>query len=257
MPSPTDSIRRRARSGVLASHYARPPSALAGALTRRAQPQPGRPLLAQELNNWGVNCYQPGYLDGAAQHIGEALALWQADLPADYNNVLAARASLAALETNRGYLAANLRYQGRAAGAAAVALPAWQRAQTFYTAPQLSRSSTSIDYTRSLAESGRCAEALPLAQAALEEATALKPAAAFERGFALDVLGKYAFERRDFGDALARLEGAVGANREAKGTGDWRMAIARGRLALALIKLGDQQKAQKALSLATIGLTSE
>lgn len=259
----------------------------------RAPKQPDRDLLAQELNNWGVGCYRAGDIEGAVTHIGEALTLWQADLPPDHSNLLTARSSLAALETNRGHLlegeaqlravlaqreagfaggsnaalldgwlnnssslVANLRFQRRSDEALAIGRAATQRAETGLPAPHLQRSIARSNYAAVLADLGDCVAAQPLAQSALDEARALAPAGALERGLALQVLGRCALQGKQADTARLQLDEAVTALTEGGSADHWRTMLARAELGLAEGALGQTANARTNLDIAITALTA-
>ena len=259
----------------------------------RAPAQPDRDLLAQELNNWGVGCYRAGDIDCAVTHIGEALAIWQSDLPPDHSNVLTARTSLAALETNRGHLAegekqlravlaqreaafasgsnaalldgwlnnssalmANLRFQQRSDEALAITRAAMQRADAGLAAPHLQRSIARSNNAAVLADLGDCAAAQPLGRSALEEARALAPAGALERGLALQVLGRCALQGNDADTARQQLDDAVTALTEGGSAEHWRTMLARAQLGLAEAASGQTAKARSNLDIAIGALTA-
>jgi len=260
----------------------------------RAPTQPDRALLAQELNNWGVGCYRAGDIDGAVTHIGEALAIWEADLPPDHVNLLTARTSLAALETNRGRLAegetqlravlaqreagmaaastaamldgwlnnstslvGNLRFQQRSDEALEIARAAMQRADADLTAPHLQRSIARSNLAAVLADLGDCAAAQPMAQGALDEARALAPAGALERGLALQVLGRCALQGKHPDTARQQLDEAVTALTEGGSADHWRTMLARAELGLAESALGQTTSARHNLDIAIESLTAE
>lgn len=254
----------------------------------RAQAQPDQSQLAAELNNWGVNCYQLGDLDGAALHVGEALALWQTMLPPDHTYVLTARGSLAALATNRGRLAdgeaqlrlvlaardtatardgdslqsasgwlasqsaliGNLRYQGRAADALEPARVAIARVDKFYAAPAAERSTARGDLAAVLADTGDCVQAEPIAQSALADARALAPGGVIEGAHASLILGGCALARRDYAAAQTLFRDAVAGYTEAGGADHWRTALARGQLGRALLGAGARDAARTELDAA-------
>ena len=260
----------------------------------RAPTQPDRDLLAQELNNWGVGCYRAGDIDGAVAHIGEALAIWQADLPPDHSNLLTARSSLAALETNRGHLAegeaqlravlaqrdaalaagsnaalldgwlnnssalvANLRFQQRSDEALDITRAAMQRADAGLTAPHLQRSIARSNLAAVLADLGDCAAAQLMAHSALDEARALAPAGALERGLALQVLGRCALQGKQPDTAKHQLDEAVTALTEGSSAEHWRTMLARAELGLAESEMGQTTSARLNLDIAIKSLTAE
>jgi len=259
----------------------------------RAPAQPDRELLAQELNNWGVGCYRAGDIDCAVTHIGEALAIWQSDLPPDHANLLTARTSLAALETNRGHLAegekqlravlaqreaafasgstaalldgwlnnssalmTNLRFQQRSGEALDIARAAMQRADAGLSAPHLQRSIARSNHAAVLADLGDCAAAQPLGRSALDEARALAPAGALERGLALQVLGRCALQGDDADTARRQLDEAVIALTEGGSADHWRTMLARAQLGLAEGALGQTASARSNLDIAIAALTA-
>lgn len=259
----------------------------------RAPTAPDRGLLAQELNNWGVGCYRAGDIDCAVKYISEALAIWQADLPPDHAFLLTARTSLATLETNRGHLAegetqlravlaqreaafgagsdaalldgwlnnssaliSNLRFQQRSEEALGIARIAMQRADAGLPAPHLQRSITRSNTAAVLADLGDCTAAQPLAQSALDEAHALAPAGALERGLALQVLGRCSLQGKVAETARQQLVQAVTALTEGGSSDHWRTLRARAELGLAEQALGQTSAARANLDTAIAALAT-
>jgi serine/threonine-protein kinase len=261
----------------------------------RAQAEPDKGLLAQELNNWGVTCHRVGDMNCAVERITEALALWQTMLASDHPHLLTARSNLAALETARGRLAdgeaqlrlviaardaatardgdnlqsaggwlasqsaliSNLRFQGRAAEALAPARAELARAERFYPPPSVEVSTARGDIAAVLADTGDCAQAEPIAQTALDEARTLAPAGALEGAHVSLVLGDCALARGDAAAAATHYRDAVAGYTTSGGAEHWRTLLARGSLGLALAAGGDHAAARTELDAAIGALTTQ
>ncbi|MBS0558142.1 MAG: tetratricopeptide repeat protein [Proteobacteria bacterium] len=256
--------------------------------TLQAQAQPDRGVLAMHLNNWGVACYAIADYACAEQRIGQALAIWRADLPAAHPYVLTAQSNLAALQLQRGdlpggearlreiisareadiaaqgasadkqsglessraLLVQSLRYQRRYAEALDVARRAHADATAYFTPPNVTHATALGLLARSEGEAGNFARAAELARQAIEECRSLSPDGGTEEAWGQMTLALALLGDKQAREALAPARRAVDLYAQFSGAQHWRTAEARGVLGMTQAALGLHADARRELDFA-------
>lgn len=253
-----------------------------------AQAQPDREVLAMHLNNWGVACYTVADYACAEQRIGQALAIWRADLPPAHPYALTAQANLAALqlqrgdlaggekrlrevvavrvddiarngasadrqtglETSRALLVQSLRYQRRYAEALEVARQAHADATAFFPSPHATHATALGLLARSEGEAGNFAQAATLARDAIAECRVLSPAGGTEEAWGQMTLALALLGEMRATDALAPAQRGADLYTQFSGVRHWRTAEARGVLGMTQAALGLHADARRELDFA-------